>query len=42
VAPQYGQDKTISNQHGERMTYSLTDGRVMFPDLAVARQIESE
>jgi hypothetical protein len=42
VAPQYGQGKTISNQHGERMIYSLTDGRVMFPDLAVARQIESE
>src|ERR1039458_5534198 len=38
---QYGQGKTISNQHGERMMYSLTDGRVMFLDLAVAGQIES-
>jgi hypothetical protein len=41
VALQYGQGKTISNQHGERMMYSLTDGRVMFLDLAVAGQIES-
>jgi len=41
VALQYGQGKTISNQHGERMMYALTDGRVMFLDLAVAGQIES-
>src|ERR1035438_952448 len=41
VALQYGQGKTISNQHGERMMYSLTDGRVMFLDFAVAGQIES-
>jgi hypothetical protein len=41
VALQYGQGKTILNQHGERMMYSLTDGRVMFLDLAVAGQIES-
>src|ERR1039457_6449168 len=41
VALQYGQGKTISNQHGERMMYSLTDGRVMFLDLEVAGQIES-
>jgi hypothetical protein len=41
LALQYGQGKTISNQHGERMMYSLTDGRVMFLDLAVAGQIES-
>jgi hypothetical protein len=41
VALQYGQGKTISNQHGERMMYSLTDGRVMFLDLTVAGQIES-
>ena len=40
VALQYGQGKTISNQHGESMMYSLTDGRVMFLDLAVAAQIE--
>ena len=41
MALQYGQGKTISNQHGERMMYSLTDGRVMFLDLEVAGQIES-
>ena len=41
VALQYGQGKTISNQHGERMMYSLTDGRVMFLDLEVAGQIET-
>src|ERR1035437_2759425 len=41
VALQYGQGKTISNQHRERIIYSLTDGRVMFLDLAVAGQIES-
>ena len=41
VALQYGQGKAISNQHGERMMYSLTDGRVMFLDLEVAGQIAS-
>src|ERR1017187_1811456 len=41
VALQYGQGKIISNQHGERMMYSLTDGRVMFLDLEVAGQIET-
>ena len=41
VSLNYGQGKTISNQHGERMMYSLTDGRVMFLDLEVAGQIES-
>ena len=41
VALKYGQGRTISNQHGERMMYSLTDGRVMFLDLDVARKIES-
>jgi hypothetical protein len=41
VALKYGQGKTISSQHGERVMYSLTDGRVMFLDLDVAGQIES-
>ena len=41
VALKYGQGKTISNQHGERVMYSLSDGRVMFLDLEVASQIES-
>jgi hypothetical protein len=41
VALKYGQGRTISNQHGERVMYSLTDGRVMFLDLDVARKIES-
>ena len=41
LALKYGQGRTISNQHGERMMYSLTDGRVMFLDLAVAGQIEA-
>src|ERR1039458_6171490 len=41
VSLQYGQGRHISNQHGERMMYSLTDGRVMFLDLDVAAQIEA-
>ena len=41
VSLQYGQGKLISNQHGERMMYSTTDGRVMFLDLDVAAQIEA-
>ncbi len=40
VALKYGQGKTISSQYGERMMYSLVDGRVMFLDLATASQIE--
>src|SRR3974390_2001554 len=41
VALKYAQGKTISTQHGERMMFSLTDGRVMFLDLEVASQIVS-
>jgi hypothetical protein len=40
VALKYGQGKTVSSQYGERMMYSLVDGRVMFLDLATASQIE--
>ena len=41
LALKYAQGKTISNQYGERIMYSLTDGRVMFLDLPVAAQIEA-
>jgi hypothetical protein len=40
VALKYGQGKTVSSQYGERMMYSLVDGRVMFLDLEAASQIE--
>lgn len=40
VALRYGQGKIISSQYGERMMYSLLDGRVMFLDLETASQIE--
>jgi len=40
VALKYSLGKTVSGQYGERIMYSLTDGRVMFLDLAVAAQIE--
>jgi hypothetical protein len=39
VALKYGQGKTVSNQYGERMMFSLVDGRVLFLDLDVAGQI---
>ena len=39
VALKYAQGKTISTQYGERMMFSLVDGRVMFLDLEVASQI---
>jgi hypothetical protein len=39
VALKYAQGKTISTMHGERMMFSLPDGRVMFLDLEVASQI---
>ena len=41
VALKYGQGKTVSSQYGERMMFSLTDGRVMFLDFEVAGQIAS-
>jgi hypothetical protein len=40
VALKYGHGKTVSSQYGERMMYSLIDGRVMFLDLEAASQIE--
>lgn len=41
VALKYGQGKTVSSQYGERIMYSLADGRVMFLDPEVAGQIET-
>jgi hypothetical protein len=41
VTLKYAQGKVISNQYGERMMYSLADGRVMFLDMEVASQIEA-
>ena len=41
VALKYPQGKTVSSQYGERIMYSLADGRVMFLDPSVAGQIES-
>ncbi len=40
VALKYSQGKTISNQYGERIMFSLADGRVMFLDPEVAGRIE--
>jgi hypothetical protein len=41
VALKYCQGKTISGQFGERVMFTLTDGRVMFLDPEVAGRIES-
>lgn len=41
VALKYAQGKTISNQYGDRILYTLADNRVMFLDLDVASQIEA-
>jgi hypothetical protein len=41
VALKYGQGKIVSGQYGERVMFSLTDGRVMFLDPATAGQIEA-
>jgi len=40
VALKYSQGKTVSSQYGERIMFSLADGRVMFLDPQVAGQIE--
>jgi len=40
VALKYSQGKTISNQYGERIMFSLADGRVMLLDPEIAGQIE--
>jgi len=41
VALKYAQGKTISGQYGERIMFTLADGRVMFLVPEVAGQIES-
>jgi len=41
VALKYSQGRTISGQYGERVMFTLTDGRVMFLAPEVAGQIES-
>jgi hypothetical protein len=41
VALKYGQGKIVSSQYGERIMFSLADGRVMFLDPKVGGQIES-
>jgi len=41
VALKYAQGRTISGQYGERVMFTLTDGRVMFLAPEVAGQIES-
>jgi len=41
VALKYAQGRTISGAYGERVMYTLTDGRVMFLVPEVAERIES-
>jgi len=41
VALKYNQGRKIAGQYGERMMFTLTDGRVMFLDPATAGMIES-
>jgi hypothetical protein len=41
VALKYAQGKIVSSQYGERVMFSLTDGRIMFLDPPVAAQIEA-
>ena len=41
VALKYGQGRMVSSQFGERIMFSLVDGRVMFLDPKVGGQIES-
>jgi hypothetical protein len=41
VALKYSQGRTISGQYGERVMFTLTDGRVMFLAPEVAGRIES-
>jgi len=41
VALKYAQGRTISGQYGERVMFTLTDGRVMFLAPEVAGQIET-
>ena len=41
VALKYSQGRIVSSQYGERVMFTLTDGRVMFLDPEVAGRIES-
>ena len=41
VALKYAQGKMVSSQYGERIMFSLADGRVMFLDPKISGQIES-
>lgn len=41
LALKYAQGRTVSGISGERIMYSLVDGRVLFLDLDVAAQIEA-
>jgi hypothetical protein len=41
LALKYAQGKVISNQYGERIMFSTTDGRVLFLDPEVGAQIEA-
>jgi hypothetical protein len=41
VALKYSQGKIVSSQYGERVMFTLTDGRVMFLDPEVAGRIET-
>ena len=41
VALKYNQGKTVSSKYGERVMFSLVDGRVMFLDFEAAGQIAS-
>ena len=41
VALKYAQGKSVSTQYGQRVMFSLADGRIMFLDPKVGRQIAS-
>jgi hypothetical protein len=41
VALKYAQGRMVSSQYGERIMFSLADGRVMFLDPKIGGQIES-
>ena len=41
VALKYSQGRIVSSQYGERVMFTLTDGRVMFLDPEVAGRIET-
>src|SRR5579872_4910897 len=41
VALKYSQGKTVSSQYGERIMFSLADGRIMFLDPELGGRIDS-